>query len=137
MKSKLQLNTFALSEKIIEQINLFTKNFADTGLKVDEREIKRAFKEKIIAKRLCHFSDENQVLIKEYLQRLQKIDVFILENELENYFTDEFKELCTKNMGKEEKPIYIVSQLLSNELLIDKLIDTTEYLNFLNHVSSK
>ena len=40
-------------------------------------------------------------------------------------------------MGKEEKPIYIVSQLLSNELLIDKLIDTTEYLNFLNHVSSK
>ena len=63
--------------------------------------------------------------------------VFILENELENYFTDEFKELCTKNMGKEEKPIYIVSQLLSNELLIDKLIDTTEYLNFLNHVSSK
>lgn len=137
LKSKLQLNTFALSEKIIEQINLFTKNFADTGLKVDEREIKRAFKEKIIAKRLCHFSDENQVLIKEYLQRLQKIDVFILENELENYFTDEFKELCTKNMGKEEKPIYIVSQLLSNELLIDKLIDTTEYLNFLNHVSSK
>jgi predicted ATP-dependent endonuclease of OLD family len=137
LKSKLHLNTFALSEKIIEQINLFTKNFADTGLKIDEREIKRAFKEKIIAKRLCHFSHENQVIIKEYLQRLQKIDLFILENELENYFTDEFKVLCTKNMGKEEKPIYIVSQLLSNELLIDKLIDTTEYLNFLNHVSSK
>lgn len=59
-----------------------------------------------------------------------------MENELENYFTDECQVLCKRINGKEEKPIFIVSQLLSDDLLIDRLIDTNEYLIFLNHVSS-
>lgn len=137
IKSKLQLNTFALSEKIIEQINLFIENFTETGLKVEAKDIKRAIKENVIAKRMCHFTDEKQDLIRPYLKRLEKINLFIFENELENYFTEDCQQLCKGISGKEEKPIYIVSQLLSDDLLIDKLIDTTEYLNFLNHVSSK
>ena len=137
LKSKLQLNTFSLSEKIIRQINIFIENFAETGLKVDASEIRKAFKENIKSKRLIHFSEDKQKLIKQYLKRLEKIDLFILENELENYFTEACQVLCKGINGKEEKPIYIVSQLLSDDLLIDKLIDTTEYLNFLNHVSSQ
>lgn len=137
IKSKLQLNTFSLSEKIIEQINLFIENFTETGLKVEAKDIKRAIKENVIAKRMCHFTDEKQNLIRPYLKRLEKINLFIFENELENYFTEDCQQLCKGINGKEEKPIYIVSQLLSDDLLIDKLIDTTEYLNFLNYVSSK
>jgi hypothetical protein len=137
LKSKLQLNTFSLSEKIISQINIFIENFAETGLKVDASEIRKAFKENVKSKRLIHFSEDKQKLIKQYLKRLEKIDLFILENELENYFTEACQVLCKGINGKEEKPIYIVSQLLSDDLLIDKLIDTTEYLNFLNHVSSQ
>jgi hypothetical protein len=137
LKSKLQLNTFSLSEKIISQINIFIENFAETGLKVDASEIRKAFKENVKSKRLIHFSEDKQKLIKQYLKRLEKIDLFILENELENYFTEACQVLCKGINVKEEKPIYIVSQLLSDDLLIDKLIDTTEYLNFLNHVSSQ
>lgn len=137
LKSKLQLNNFSLSEKIIKQIDLFIENFTETGLKVDAREIRKSIKEKVTAKRICHFSEDKQKLIKTYLKRLEKIDLFIMENELENYFTDECQVLCKRINGKEEKPIFIVSQLLSDDLLIDKLIYTDEYLNFLNHVSSK
>lgn len=137
LKGKLQLDTYVLGKEILNQIKTFTSSFKETGLKVDESEIKRAFKEKVIAKRLNHFTVEKQEQIKSYLKRLEKIDLFILENELENYFTEECKLLCKGINGKEEKPIFIVSQLLSDDLLIDKLIDTTEYLNFLNHVSSK
>ncbi|MEZ4782375.1 MAG: AAA family ATPase [Flavobacteriaceae bacterium] len=137
LKSKLQLDTFNLSEKIINQIKSFIENFKETGLKVDESEIKRALKEKIVAKRLCHFSEEKQALIKAYLKRLENINLFILENELENYFTEECNSLVRGINGKEEKPIFIVSELLSDDLLIDSLILTDEYLNFLNHVSSK
>lgn len=137
LKSKLQLDTFELSKEIINQIKAFTVNFKETGLKVDEAEIRKAFKEKISAKRLCHFSDEKQGLIKAYLKRLENINLFILENELENYFTEKCKSLVRGINGKEEKPIFIVSELLSDDLLIDSLILTDEYLNFLNHVSSK
>ena len=136
LKSKLQINNFALSEKIIKQIDLFIENFTETGLKVDAREIRKSIKDKVTAKRLCHFSEDKQKLIKTYLKRLEKIDLFIMENELENYFTDECQVLCKRINGKEEKPIFIVSQLLSDDLLIDKLINTDEYLIFLNHVSS-
>jgi AAA15 family ATPase/GTPase len=137
LKGKLHLDTYVLGKEILNQIKTFTSSFKETGLKVDESEIKRAFKEKVTAKRISHFSEDKQTLIKSYLKRLEKIDLFILENELENYFTEECKLLCKGINGKEEKPIFIVSQLLSDDLLIDKLIDTTEYLNFLNHVSSK
>lgn len=137
LKGKLHLDTYVLSKEILNQIKTFTSSFKETGLKVDESEIKRAFKEKVTAKRISHFAEDKQTLIKSYLKRLEKIDLFILENELENYFTEECKLLCKGINGKEEKPIFIVSQLLSDDLLIDKLIDTTEYLNFLNHVSSK
>lgn len=137
LKGKLHLDTYVLGKEILNQIKTFTSSFKETGLKVDESEIKRAFKEKVIAKRISHFAEDKQNLIKSYLKRLEKIDLFILENELENYFTEECKLLCKGINGKEEKPIFIVSQLISDDLLIDKLIDTTEYLNFLNHVSSK
>ena len=136
LKSKLQLDTFELSKEIINQIKAFTVNFKETGLKVDEADIRKAFKEKISAKRLCHFSEEKQALIKAYLKRLENINLFILENELEDYFTEKCKSLVRGINGKEEKPIFIVSELLSDDLLIDSLILTDEYLNFLNHVSS-
>ncbi len=53
------------------------------------------------------------------------------------HFTEECNSLVRGINGKEEKPIFIVSELLSDDLLIDSLILTDEYLNFLNHVSSK
>jgi len=136
LKSKLQLDTYELSKEIINQIKAFTVNFKDTGLKVDEAEIRKAFKEKISAKRLCHFPEEKQGHIKAYLKRLERINVFVLENELENYFTEKCKSLLKGINGKEERPIHIVSELISDDLQIDTLIETDEYIYFLNHVSS-
>ena len=98
--------------------------------------MRRTFKEPFKAKKLCHFPIELQGDIKAYLKRLEKINVFILENELEDYYTESCKSQLYKISGKEEKAIYIVSQILNNDTLISDLINCDEYLDFINHVAS-
>lgn len=136
LKSKLHLNKYEISRKIIEQIEIFKKAVEQEGIKVDNKELNRVIKEPFKAKRLQHFTPELQVEIKAYLKRLEKINVFIMENELENYYT----ELCLQKThgisGKEEKPIYIVSQLVNAETSIVDLINCEEYFVFLNHVAA-
>jgi putative ATP-dependent endonuclease of the OLD family len=136
LKSKLHLNKYEISRKIIEQIEIFKKAVEQEGIKVDNKELNRVIKEPFKAKRLQHFTTELQVEIKAYLKRLERINVFIMENELENYYT----ELCLQKThgisGKEEKPIFIVSQLVNDKTSIVDLINCDEYFVFLDHVAA-
>ena len=73
---------------------------------------------------------ESHTIIRNFLKLLKKYNVFILENELEDYYTD----LCKANIkninGKEERPIYIVSQLVNEHTPINSLIIETEFVDF-------
>lgn len=136
LKGKLNLKNYVIPEKLISQIDEFVNTVSKEGVKIDQKELRRTFKEPFKAKKLCHFPIELQGDIKAYLKRLEKINVFILENELEDYYTESCKSQLYKISGKEEKAIYIVSQILNNDTLISDLINCDEYLDFINHVAS-
>ncbi len=136
LKSKLNLNKFEISRKILEQIENFTETIEKEGIKVDRKELRKTFKEPFKAKILGHFAPEHQSEIKAYLKRLEKINVFIMDNELENYYTESCLQKTRGISGKEEKPIFIVSQLINNETAIVDLINCDEYFVFLNHVAA-
>jgi len=59
-----------------------------------------------------------------------------MDNELENYYSDLCRQKTHGISGKEEKPIYIVSQLVNDETSIVDLINCDEYFVFLNHVAA-
>lgn len=136
LKSKLNLNKFEIPSEILEQINNFIETIEKEGIKVDKKELRKTFKEPFKAKILGHFAPEHQSEIKAYLKRLERINLFIMENELENYYT----ELCLQRThgisGKEEKPIFIVSQLVNDKTSIVDLINCDEYFVFLDQVAA-
>ena len=118
------------------EIDSFITNVGDQGVKIDQKELRRIFKEPFKAKKLNHFTIEQQTLIKAYIKRLEKINVFILENELEDYYSELCKSKIYGISGKEEKSIFIVSQILNETTPIYELIDCDEFINFINHVAS-
>lgn len=137
LKGKLNIPDFQISRKIIEHIQTFVNSVQLENVKVDQRDLRKTIKEPFRAKRLINFSEEKQQSIKEYIKRLEKINLFILDNELENYYTDKCNQLSLGINGKEEKPIFIVSQLINNEVKITDLILCDEYFDLLNNVAAQ
>jgi hypothetical protein len=54
---------------------------------------------------------------------------------IENYFTANCLPLLNGISGKEEKAIHIVSNLVNHETKISDLLDTKEYIEFLELVN--
>ena len=115
-------------------IDSFIASINDKNIKVDAKLLRRTIKEPFKSKKISHFAPEQQTIIHPYLNRLKKINVYVMENELEDYYTEFCNEQCKGISGKEEKPIFIVSQLITQETTIEQLVDCDEYLNFLNDV---
>lgn len=136
LKSKLNISNFDLSRKIIDHIDNFINSIELEGIKISQTKIKSTIKEPFKAKKLEHFSVELQGIIIEYLKRLKTINLYILNGELEDYFTESCNSKCHGISGKEEKPIFIVSQLIPSGEKIETLINYDEYLEFLNTVAS-
>lgn len=134
LKSQLELNTFKLPASIENYVDEFISKVEDEHLKVDRKALRKYIKLPFTAKKICDFEDDKQQLITEFMRRLHKINLFILKGELENYYTDECRMSLPPNLGKEETPIYIVSEMLSEDKNICDLINTEEYFNLFNKV---
>lgn len=130
IKSKLSVNQIVFSKKVLEFITDFSNKISSEGFKVDEKEVRKSIKDNFRAKKISHMPVESHTIIRNFLKLLKKYNVFILENELEDYYTD----LCKANIkninGKEERPIYIVSQLVNEHTPINSLIIETEFVDF-------
>jgi AAA15 family ATPase/GTPase len=136
LRSKLQINNTGLAKNILNHIQVFAESIVKEGLKADEKTIRSSLKEPFRLKRLTQFDANKQDLILEYLKRLRKINLFVMQNELEDYYTDYCNHSCKGISGKEEKPIHIVSRLVSAEMPIVAFVNPDEYFDFLSFVAS-
>lgn len=136
LRSKLNTSKVALTKNILNHIETFALSIIGEGIKADEKAIRNSLKEPLRIKRLNQFDNAKQELIVAYLKRLRKVNLFILNNELEDYYTEHCNSLCGKISGKEEKPIHIVSRLVSAEQPIINFVNPDEYFDFLSFVAS-
>jgi putative ATP-dependent endonuclease of the OLD family len=81
-------------------------------------------------KRLVEIPEKHHADTRAYLSKLKPKDVFIMERDLEGCFTAKCTGLLDgahRKFGKEEKPIYIVTELVSESIGIAELIETAEF----------
>ncbi len=135
LKSKLGLPDIQLKRKILDKIDEFQLFLNKEGYSIDEKEVRSKLKEPFKAKTLNHITDAFHVDIKKLLEKYKSLGIFILENELEDYYNEKCKKLTRGITGKEEKPIFIVSQLVNDKTAITDLMDCAEYLTFLDLVN--
>jgi putative ATP-dependent endonuclease of OLD family len=132
LKSKIGMPQIEIHRKILDGISDFQLLLNNEGYTIDEKELRVKLKEPFKIKRLSQIDEQHHANIKSILEKYKTFGIFILENELEDYYTD----LCKKNLrglsGKEERPIHITSQLVSNESPINTLINCDEFISFLN-----
>jgi len=100
LRSKLQINNTGLAKNILNHIQVFAESIVKEGLKADEKTIRSSLKEPFRLKRLTQFDANKQDLILEYLKRLRKINLFVMQNELEDYYTDYCNHSCKGISGK-------------------------------------
>lgn len=136
LKSKINANDPVLTEDIIIEMNKFEVFLQEKGYSFDKKEIRSKIKEVVKIKRMSQFSEEKQVEIRKYIEKIKSNNIFILEGELEDYYNETCKNLTKGINGKEEKPIYIVSSLLDNSKIND-LINIDEYIKFLDLISNE
>lgn len=136
LKSQLKINNSELATNILSHIKVFAESIIKEGLKADDKLIRSSLKEPFRLKRLNQFDKEKQQLIISYLKRLWKTNLFILHNELEDYYTPYCNEVCKGKLGKEEKPIHIVSSLITEVTPIIHFVNPDEYFEFLSFVAS-
>lgn len=125
-----------LAVKILDKINEFKGYLQSEGLKIDSKEIQNKLKEPLRIKKFDQIKEEHKAKVQEFMHLLRTYNIFILSGELENYFSDECKQKVRSIQGKEEKPIYIVSQLVSEAEDIIKLINCEEYFDLLDLVTT-
>ncbi|MHA4844524.1 ATP-dependent nuclease [Flavitalea antarctica] len=136
LKSKLGLPDIELKRKILEEIANFQTFLNKEGYTIDEKELRSKLKEPFKVKKLNQIDTLHHKEIKALLDKYKALGIFILENELEDYYTEQCKKLTRGISGKEEKPIYIISQLVNDKTRIVDLIDCTEYIAFLDIVTA-
>jgi predicted ATP-dependent endonuclease of OLD family len=137
------LNELNIPNFILGDFDFFLKKLSEFGTKLNWKEetkvelntLKSKLENTNGVKRLKDLADKHDD-VKKFLSKLKKEErIFILENELE----DNYKDICNSllsgiNLGKEEKPIYIVGNLISDKNKISDLVNCQEYKDFLQLV---
>lgn len=134
LKGKIGVQDIVLKRKIISEIEKFQALLNEEGYTLDERELRIKLKEPFKIKKLNQIDQKFHDEIKALFEKYKKWGFFILENELEDYYSDDCKKLTRGISGKEEKPIFIVSQLINQDRKITDLIDCKEYIAFFDLV---
>ena len=136
LRSNVRVEKVPLTRNILEHIKTFAASIIGEGVKADEKVIRSSLKEPFRLKRLSQFDAEKVETITAYLKRLRTIKLFILHNELEDYYTTHCNTVVKGVLGKEEKPIQIVSQFVTEEMPIIAFVNPDEYFEFFHFVSA-
>lgn len=125
-----------LNEEVIGIIEDFDSKVRERGLVTNIKEIKRQIKEPLQIKKFSQIDSQYHTIIRDYLEYLKEKRMVILTSELEDFYTDKCKTAISGISGKEEKAIYIVSNLVSNESPITDWIKIDEFVELLKIVST-
>jgi putative ATP-dependent endonuclease of the OLD family len=134
IKGQIGIVDFQIKKKILEGIENFQKILQQEGCTIDERSLKIKLKEPFKTKSLHQIDYKYHDAILNFLEKFKAVGIYILQNELEDYYTDKCKGLLKGINGKEEKPIHIVSQLITSEQPVTEFIKCHEYIDFLDRI---
>lgn len=131
-----------LSPNLMDKISSLCHIINEKGLKIDPNDFSRLIKYNLKIKKLDDISDSSLCeKVKKVQKNLQEKNIFLLNGELENYLTDKavnelIKEEANK-IGKEQRIIYLISNILPNEDSIMDLIKCPEFVNLLKELPRK
>lgn len=134
LKSKIGTINTELSPDLQGEIVKFAEIIRPYGHEINPNRIKGIINESKKIKSLKRIPTEHQALTKEFIDFLKDYNVFILQNELEDNYTEKCREGVKGISGKEKTSIYIVSSLLNESRGITDLIHCGEYFEFLDRV---
>lgn len=120
-------NNRELAQKIIDKISEFNHFLQKEGLAINEKELKSKLKDPFRLKKLNQISEDAQPIVVDFIDYLKAYNVFIFSGELEDFFTEDCKQSLRSIQGKEERPIYIVSQLINQPEELYIYINCKEY----------
>lgn len=130
--------TFEPTETINEIITNLIYEISQSGYKLSTKDIVSKIKEQTIIKTLSQINEEYHGDIQKMREELKLYNIFFLDGELENIYTERTVEgLKNANIGgKEERPIYLASQILNNKKInFEDYVDTAEYNSFIELVA--
>lgn len=137
VKSQIGESNPHLPRQIIQQIEVFNTAITELGLSVNAKALRNYIKEPFRLKRLEQLSETKRNIVRPYLEALRKDNIFVLTGELEDFYTDICKERLKRISGKEEKPIHIVSRLVSDHEPITTFVKSEEYFAVLDTLVRK
>lgn len=110
-----------------ENITQFIQAVEQNHLSASRSEILKTLKYGQKKKRLSQFTAAEQVILEAHRQTFQAQNIYILSGELEDNFTAACREGIAGISGKEEKTIHIVSNLVTDDHLINEFVDIAQY----------
>lgn len=134
LNSKIGPINMELSPDLQGEIVKFAETVRLYGHEINPNRIKGIIKESKKIKSLNRIPAEHQDLTKEFIDYLKDYNIFILQNELEDNYTEMCQQRVKGISGKEMKAIYIGSSLLKESRNITDLICCDEYIEFLDRV---
>lgn len=129
---------FEPTETINEIITSLIDEISKGGYKLSTKDIISRIKEQTIIKTLSQINEEYHEDIQKMREELKLYNIYFLDGELENIYTERTVEgLKNANIGgKEERPIYLASQILNNKkITFEDYVDTTQYGAFIELVA--
>lgn len=127
-----------LPEEIAISIKELSTFIATQGFRIDAADLRKNVRSQVRLKRLDQIPHQNIEEVKAFMRYLTKQKIFILTGELEDFFTtDAVNSFAGKRLGKKEKPLYIVSDLIEKPEDIHKYINCDEYKKFLDVVTKE
>lgn len=135
LKGRLGHGSSEIPRQLIGPMQEFNDAISTIGLTLDLSSLKKYIKQPFLLKRLNQHTVENQALIRQYLNSIKTDKIFVLSGELEDFYTATCKSRIERVSGKEEKSIFIVSQLVNETEPITDFIRTDEYNELLEVVA--
>ena len=126
-----------LNESVMTQIASLVKLANSSGSTVTEKKIIKEIKKTISIKKIDDITDATlRTQIETILDNLKSQNIYILHKELEDYFTQKANEELSeyKGEGKEQKVIYLISNVLSQDVHISDLIECGEFEKILEDI---
>lgn len=136
IKGRLGIQDLPLKKKVIEAIDDFQAFLDSEGLELNYKEIRVKLKDPFKTKKLSQIDTQHHESIRLILDKYRALGICFLENELEDYYTEDCKKIIKSVGGKEERPIYIASKVMLGQENITDLIEHSEFVRFLDKITS-
>lgn len=137
LKGKIIQPTYSPSQKVEDLIKNLITEIGDSGYKLSKKDIFHKIKEEIKLKKITDIDSKYHNEIREIQIELEKIGVYFLDGELEDLYLQDAINGLKGISGKEEKPIYLVSNLITETNPITKMINCDKYIYFLEKYCEK